>query len=202
MNTHPPVAARLAQALARHAVRISPPQRAQWSRAMANEMDHLPTQASKLAWAFNCLAVSYTERVRIMSRNILSLSRWVLALEMLLCFLPLTGMCYAVIVTAFYGFYQPLNAVLLCAATAVGPYGLFITVRHGILGRAVKSRLTPPLLCGLALWNLLAYTSQFAGQGAPLSAWREVLLCAVFPALGSFHLWNILAPRRTALAVS
>jgi hypothetical protein len=169
---------------------------------MANEMNHLPPHTSQLAWALNCVAVSYTERVRIMSRSVLSLSRWVLALEMLVCFLPLTLLCFAIVTTAFYGFYTPLNAVLLCSATAVGPFGLLVTLRHGILGRAVKSRVTLPLLCALALWNLLAYTSQFAGVGSPLSAWREVLLCAVFPALGSFHLWNLLAPRRAALAAS
>jgi hypothetical protein len=78
-----------ARGLLKHAARVSPGERVEWAQAMINELDYLSPDMSAIGWAFGCLSVCYSERIRAMVRPFESPPRLVLVLEMIaaLCLL-------------------------------------------------------------------------------------------------------------------
>ena len=96
---------RVAYRVAQHAARISPPERADWCQAMTHEMDHLPREASVLKWALGCVYVSYTERVRAMTRSLIPAPRYSSVYFLALPFARSTG------------YFLALTAILSTAAS-------------------------------------------------------------------------------------
>jgi hypothetical protein len=69
-----------------------PPQRAEWARAMAVEVEHIESDLAALRWALGCVLTSYREGLHL-NRSDLDVSRWLLGLEVLLVFGPGTSGC-------------------------------------------------------------------------------------------------------------
>ena len=137
-----------------------------------------------------------------MIRSFESLPRWMLSLEMLLCFLPLTLVFSTVVQTGVHGGYTLQAWLLYCSGSALGPIGLVAAFRSIFLASGGMSRATITGLCLLAAWTLAAYTSQILtfGQSHLSDWWQEFVIIAVFPALAVLHLVSINLHRRGSLA--
>lgn len=123
-----------------------------------------------------------------MSRSMKHLSRWVLSLEMLLCFVPVTCLFEAVISSSIRAMGSPQTALLFASATIVGPIGLIVAVKTVVFRRAV-GRKTVAALCVLALWTFAAYLALSLRNPAAMSSdWRDIVLIAVLPGLAAAHL--------------
>jgi hypothetical protein len=178
---------RIALGLAAHAAHILPLQRREWSSAMISEVDHLPSAGAAIRWAMGCIIAGYIERIR-MSRSLRHLSRWVLSLEMLLCFVPVTWLFAAVISSSIHAMPSLPTALLFVSATLVGPVGLMIAAKTLVFRQAV-GRITSAALCVLALWTFATYLALiFRNPSALSSGWRDIVLIAVLPGLAAVHL--------------
>ena len=189
---------RIALGLAAHAAHILPLERRDWSRAMISEIDHLPSAGAAIRWAMGCIIAGYIERIR-MSRSLRHLSRWVLSLEMLLCFVPVTCLFEFVISSSIRVMPSPPTSLLFVSATLVGPIGLVIAAKTLVFRRAV-GRITSAALCVLALWTFAVLSSRH--PGALSSDWRDIVLIAVLPGLAAAHLAFMAseAPKSSATA--
>jgi hypothetical protein len=181
---------RVARELVKHAAMALPEERADWAQAMINEFDYLPPDMSAVGWALGCIFVSYSERIRAMPRSLESLPRWVLTLEMLVCFLPLTLLFSAVVLRGIHGGFTLQACLLYCSGAILGPLGLLAALRSIFSSSPGMSRATIAGLCLLAAWTLAAYSAQILtfGQGHLSDWWREFVIIAVLPALAVIHL--------------
>ena len=172
--------------LARHAGKALPPGCAGWSSAMHNEVHHISDSRAALAWAFGCVLASYTERIRTMISGNPKISRWVLVLEMLGCFTPLSLAWLAML--ANLNRMQGAAGILALTATLAGPVGLIVAFKVVVLNRPLLTRLVAAGLCALAAWVVLAYSLILLAEGQSLGQWRDFVLMALLPALGIAHL--------------
>ena len=163
---------------------------------MVAEVGHIKSDGEALGWALGCLRHAYAARISRMRLGTLTPSRPVLALEMLVCFLPLTGVFAAAasgVVTA--GARTPSWLVALLAASVLGPLGLIAalppTLRRGAApGRAVAVVLGVPA----------ALTAAAFGAGILLApTWRDVVLCVLLPLAGAAHLAALRAGQAPSL---
>lgn len=124
-----------------------------------------------------------------MNPKSLRLPRWLLSMEMLLCFVPLTFFTVVLIVASLNGAMPIQTAVLNLSAAVVGPIGLLVAFRMIVLRRPTISRSLSVLLCLLAAWTLLAFALlAVGGSGSVSEWWREFVLIALLPAIGCVHL--------------
>lgn len=114
------------------------------------------------------------------------ISRWILVLEMLCCFTPLTLLCIAVL--ANLGRMQGMAGILALTVAAAGPIGLIVAFKVVLLNRPSLTKFAMAGLCILAAWTGLAYFLHILAEGEPARAWREFVLIALLPALGIVHL--------------
>jgi hypothetical protein len=193
---------RLALGLTAHAARILPAERRQWSQAMIAEVDNLPSAGAALRWAIGCVFAGYIERMRTMTHPIGHVARWVLSLEMLICFVPVTFLFVAVILSAMRGVWSIQTSLLYASATIVGPIGLVISVRSLVLKKAV-GRTTSIALCLLAAWTFVSYLALVLSNQStrPSDWWQIFVLIAFLPALAVAHLAFIAAEVRKSRAV-
>jgi hypothetical protein len=214
-GTNPSVQRRLAQRLAAHAAAVLPRHRKSFAAAMRNEIDHLPHDRQALFWALGCVVASYLERISDMTLGTLRVSRWVLGLEMLMCFFWLTWMFLALASRGLYfGFAGPLPMdpwfFTMLTVCAVGPIGSVVAFRSIVLGRRLLNRVTTIVLCVAAAWTCIAFVGEILNRGGWLvgrpGAQAEALglfvLFALLPALGVAHLVYLSkAESRRAIAV-
>jgi hypothetical protein len=176
---------RLAHHLAGHAARVLPRSQELWARSMLAELGHIKSDGAALGWALGCLRHAYSARISHMRFGTLSPSRPVLALEMLVCFLPLTGVFAAAasrLVTA--GARTPSWLVALLAASLLGPLGL-IAALPPTLRRGAAPRRAVALVLGVPA----ALTAAAFGAGIlPAPTWRDAVLCVLLPLAGAMHL--------------
>jgi hypothetical protein len=192
---------RLALGLTAHAARILPPERREWSKAMISEVDHLPSAGAAMRWAIGCVFAGYLERIRTMTHQIGHVARWVLSLEMLICFVPVTFLFVAVILSSMRGVWSIQTSLLYASATLIGPIGLVISLRSLVLGQAV-GRTTSTALCLLAAWTFASYLSLVLKYHSSRHTnwWQIVVLIAFLPALAAAHLAFIAAEARKSRA--
>jgi hypothetical protein len=179
----------LAVRLTSHTEKVLPESRAEWARAMRNEVQHISGNRAALVWALGCVFASYTERMRILLRSNPRISRWVLVLEMLCCFTPLTLLCIAVL--ANLGRMEGKTGILALTVAATGPVGLIVAFKVVVLNRPSLNRVGMAALCALAAWTALAYSLHIIAGGEPAHAWREFVLIALLPAVGIVHLLQL-----------
>jgi hypothetical protein len=153
---------------------------------MRNEVQHIPGNQAAVMWALGCVFASYLERMRTMVGSNLRISRWVLVLEMLCCFTPLTLLCVAVL--ANLGRMQGAAGMLALTVAAAGPIGLVVAFKVVVLKRPSLTKFAMAALCILAAWTGLAYSLHILAEGEPAHAWREFVLIALLPVLGIVHL--------------
>jgi hypothetical protein len=183
----------VARGLMKHAVRVSPKERAEWAQAMATELEYLPPDLQAVRWALGCILASYIGRMNNMLRSLAALPRWVLAMEMLICFLPLTLVFLTAINTASHGGYTSQAFLLYCSGSLLGPLGLAAAFHSIFLAPGRMSRTVIVGLGLLSVWTLAAYTSQLVnfGQSRLADWWQEFVIIAVLPALAVLHLASI-----------
>jgi hypothetical protein len=193
---------RMALSLARHAAKVAPPHRAEWFEAMINEINHLPRGASGARWAFGCVFVSYTERIAAMARSTTSFSRWILSLEMMICFVPLTFLLLAIVLRTTRGAMSVRDGLFFCSIAVVGPMGLAAAFSVLFLKRRSLNFATTTLLGGVAAWTVIGYSSLVFNVGDwthLFEFWREFLLIAVFPAMAALHLIQMARSERDSV---
>jgi len=180
----------LAIRLATHAANLLSDERSDWAQAITNEIRYVPSDSAALGWAIGCLFASYKERMRIMNTANSKMSRWISSLEMLVCFLPLSLLGLAVASMLLTG-RMPIQVALPNLLTAaIGPIGLIVAFRMFVLQRFALSGPMITVLCIAATWTILAFASGLAigGNGSIGEWWREFVLIALLPAVGSAHL--------------
>jgi hypothetical protein len=205
----------LGAGLMRATERLLPPRRRVWAEAMRREYEHLERREA-MTWAAGCFLVGLKERIAMIKGN-LKISRWLLAPEMMLCFLPLTllwldgidgasgllRLSRATLEKNFIG--APGGTLFLVTMLAgvlfatIGPVGIITAVRailwrqpvnHPWLRRALVAA---PLLYGVVA---LAARAAELGVGGLLDFnvsdafdfWSGMFLLSVLPALGAAHL--------------
>ena len=160
----------------------------------------------------------------------LKISRWLLAPEMLLCFVPLTNAWLDAIagvaniaslnVAAIHRYFLDVRGgtmelvAVVAGATlgALGPLGLLAASRLIVLGRSVRSGwLRHALVLGPGLFGALTVIAHAAvGGPAALSLrslnaidfWSGIFLLSALPALGAAHLLYLGRPIPGRSAVS
>ncbi len=114
------------------------------------------------------------------------ISRWVLVLEMLFCFTPLTWLCLATF--ANLGRMEGTTGMVALTVAAAGPIGLIVAFKVVVLNRPSLTKFAMAALCILAAWTGIAYALQILAEADPAGLWREFVLIALLPALGIAHL--------------
>jgi hypothetical protein len=211
---------RIARALAAHALRVAVPDRAEWTKAMMHEQEHLPPDASALSWALGCAFVSYRARLRSMTRlpdlpRWAEVPRWAQLTIWLLCFGPPIANFIPIVDTTAHG--HPLwwagmlpypamqEGLIFGSATLIEPIGL---------AAALWALSSPAHRLGttfmVALWTLTALATVYVGVPALSAEWRAiatpgeifslVLNFVLLPALGVALLQRLDACRRPAAA--
>ena len=177
----------LAVRISAHAARVLPRGRRAWAQAMTREIMHIPTDVAAFKWSCGCLFASYAERTRAVTYAVPHVSRWVLALEMLCCFTPLTLLFVAVI--AYSTKFQTLEVFLYLSAAALGPFGVIVAFKNIALNRPALSKSATLLLAILAIWTPVAnILHTLAQRGTLMGWWRETLMIPFLPALAAIHL--------------
>jgi hypothetical protein len=131
-------------------------------------------------------------------------SRWVLGLEMALCFVPLTWMFAALVSRGAFGFAGPIPIdawfVNMLFSTLAGPIGLLVAFRAVVLKHRSFDRFTLAALCLPAAWTLLQFAITFGrlmfSSGYPVEATGGLILFAILPAVGVAHLVYLTRPAR------
>jgi hypothetical protein len=221
-----PLAWRVAWGLAAHAARILPPERREWSQAMIAEVDHLPSAGAAMRWAIGCVFAGYIERTRSMIGTAGHVSRWVLSLEMLLCFAPLT-IAWLDGIFGVSGIVRPnahlargpsfsvpgVTLIVLVMIgrtilTSLGPISLIAAFRQLALGRSICTEwLRVAMVAAPILYGLLEVYIRFSYGGSAaflFSAadiahfWSGMLLTTVLPSIGAAHLLRLGPPTSPA----
>jgi hypothetical protein len=167
---------------------------------MRNEVHHISGNRAALKWALGCVFASYTERMRTMIASNPRISRWVLVLEMLFCFTPLTWLCLATF--ANLGRMDGKTGIFALTVAAAGPIGLIVAFKVVVLNRPSLTKFAMAALCLLAAWTGFAYSLQILAEAEPAQLWREFVLIALLPALGVAHLLFLATRPTNKLAAS
>lgn len=192
---------RIAVALLHAASSILPAMQREWLRDMRGELDFLP-DGTALKWAFGCVLASLHERVRAMLNSNGKISRPVLVLEWLMCFVPLT-LLWAVAVTLIVsrGHASP-EFVVAAAFGTLGPIALIASLTATASTRKADShRVARLLVVGFAVMVLLQLVNIAADGRLNLQWFRfdlgTFLLLSLLPLLGALHFEHLArAPAR------
>lgn len=229
MNCLAPLLRRLTLALMQLATQLLPRTRADWARAMRAELDRIGNHQQAFAWALGCVLAGFKERINAVITTHPKISRWILAPEMLLCFIPLTiGWRDGIVggsgivrldlnVIHRYFLDVPGGTLILIAMltgvvlATVGPLGLLAAFRSIVWGRPLRSkRVRAFLVIGPILYGVLTLFLRLAIDGVPsfgfrtddaFDFWSGILLLSVLPALGAIHMLRIFPrnPHRSAV---
>lgn len=174
--------------IARHAGAVLLPHRPDWAKAMASEVDHLSSDSAAFHWAIGCLIASYRERIKITLTRNLYVSRWLMSLEMLVCFVPLTWLGTTVLYVYATGNLPTQEAFLNLSAAAIGPIGLAAALWAIVFKRSAFGNGVILTLCILAGWTVLSFSALALGGMGTISNWREFFLIVLLPSIGTAHL--------------
>lgn len=168
---------------------LFPQHRSDWAKALANEVQHVSGDMDALRWATGALLTAFRERIRFMKSGTLHIPRWLLGMEMLVCFVPLTLLGVAVIGAAVKGVMPLPSATLYLSVVAAGPLGLVVAFRKILRRNATLGRGAVVVLCIAAGWTLLGYTLQLLTANSTIAeSWHEFIVIALLPAIGVAHL--------------
>jgi hypothetical protein len=143
---------RLAAALMRHAARIMPVTRADWSAAMESEMSGIEDDGEALRWALGCVTAGYRERMNAM--NLLQTWYARSALACLIVLLSLREFFAPMLIVAYRMKYLGL-AHFLGLRTAGDDYRRLIPVMDATPSWLVALWVVAGLLYLVALWQML-----------------------------------------------
>lgn len=186
-----------AECLLAAASRILPDARRDWGQAMRAELDCAEADATALSWAFGCVLASVQERATTMMSSNGRISRWVLIVEWLACFTPLTLLWGVAVSHVVSHDDVPIEVLAAAALGTFGPLALATSILATLstLQRALRP-VAQALAVGFALMVLLQLADAIADGGLHLQ-WFEFngsvfVLLALLPLAGSLHLVHIL----------
>jgi hypothetical protein len=222
LNRISPLLRRVTLALIRLAAQLLPRTRDDWARAMRAELDRIDNDREAFAWAFGCALAGLKERIDAMATHP-KISRWILAPEMLLCFVPLTigwrdgiigstgivRLNVDVIQRYFLGVHGGILTLVVIFSgvvlATVGPLGLLAAFRSIVWGRPIRNEwLRAFLVIGPILYGLMTLVSRLAMDGLPsfsfatddaFDFWSGILLLSILPALGATHMLRLFPPK-------
>ncbi|HEX5459263.1 MAG TPA: hypothetical protein VFX20_04760 [Steroidobacteraceae bacterium] len=153
-----------------------------------------------LSWCLGTLCASYKERLRAMSLNDPLLSKPILVLEVLTCFLASSAL-WAWSLRAVATQMLPAGAGLyLATAASIGPVGLVAFGRVAVGNSSSSGRHGSLALVLLAGWAAAAI---FLCPGMPPPfrdmPWRDRTLFVLLPLMGAAH-YHFLAHNTTSIA--
>lgn len=182
-------------------------QDSEWARAMRAELEHVPARV-RSSWAIGCLISAIKRRLDFMRIENFRVSRGVLLLELLVCFVPLTWGWWEVLFGSsnilrlnpalveehFLGSSLGIGVLGMMLGGVVigivGPIGLFLMSRAVMSGKGLGSRpwgLTMiAAVAGYAAASILLRL--IAGPGAYAADLSFILLFGILPAAGIAHL--------------
>jgi hypothetical protein len=153
MNGQGQVMRRCAFALMRHAARIMPASRVQWSAAMESELAHIENDSVALHWALGCVIAGYRERISDMLHTWYARS----ALACLLVLLALREFFAPLLIFAYRMQYLGL-AHFLGLRTAGDDYRRLIPIMDATPSWLAAMWVAAGLLYLVALWQMLRRT--------------------------------------------
>ena len=191
---------------------LLPQGKAEWARAMRSELQHIDGDHEALKWALGCLLASIKMRSSAMVLGNFRVSRWVLALEMALCFVPLSLGWFDIVfgqsgvvrlnadIVERYFFAVPggTTMLILIFATAIlgvlGPVGVLLALRAIVLNQPVRSRqIAYAVIAGSVLVGavLLAQTLLFGSIATVPEIAGMLIMFSALPAAGMAHLAHL-----------
>ena len=200
-------------------------QHAEWVRAMRAELPYLSNEHERLRWAFGCLVAAIKQRFAPMDTGTFRISRWVMLIETLVCFVPLTigwldfnfgpsGITQHTpeIIERFY-LSVPGGAFIVsmlfagAVVSVLGPIGLFLGLRYVLVGRGIRNRAVGITLIGIPIaLNVLGTIAGFlVGPEDFSGSFEATLLLVILPVVGFAHLMylaNPAAPTSAAAALA
>jgi hypothetical protein len=191
---------RLAIVLVRVAGRILPVSRREWLRDMRSELEYVKSDSVALEWAVGCVLASLKERVSEMLNTNGKISRPVLVLEWLMCFVPLSLVWFAG-VRFIFKFGATADIVV---AIAFGALGLIALVAALVTTFSRSTRIPDRLLKVLAGAFALMVVLQLTNAGATGKldlAWFKFdlsvfITLSLLPLLGTIHLAYLSRPHQ------
>jgi len=197
--------------------RLMPKSRRDWADAMRSEVDHIPGH-ERTSFALGCCWTAIKLRLAPMNTGDFRVSRWVMLVETIGGFGPLTLAWYLTIFGAsglarldgelirrvFYTSQggEFLFAMMLLGAVVglSGPIGLFLGLRYVMTGRALDNRalgwalVVVPVaanlfgMIGASLWGPEGYTT------TSLAFWIYTVMLTWAPAAVVVHLMHLARP--------
>jgi hypothetical protein len=197
-------------------------QHAEWVRAMRAELSYLSNEHERLRWAFGCLVAAIKQRFAPMDTGTFRISRLVMLIETLGCFVPLTigwldlnfgpsGIIRHTpeIIERFY-LSAPGGAFIVsmllagAVASVLGPIGLFLGLRYVLVGRGIRNRAVGITLIGIPIaLNVLGTIAGFlVGPEDFKVSFEATLLFVILPVVGIAHLMYLTKPEAPASAAA
>jgi hypothetical protein len=159
---------------------------------MRGELEAVQSNRAALSWAFGCVMASVQERVLTMLNSNHGISRPVLMLEWLMCFVPLT-LLWAIVMTLIIT--RDSSPAALYAAAAfgtLGPIALIVSLIATVTKRKVDTRrIARALVVGFAVMVLLQILSSALRTNVEWQWLRFDLgtffLLSLLPLVGALH---------------
>jgi hypothetical protein len=175
---------------------------------MRAELDYVSSDAAALRWACGCVMAGLKERMNAMLSSNSGISRWVLVLEWLMCFTPLTLAWIAGL--RFISSYYEHAGLDIYIGTAFGTLGLVALI--GSLVETLCDRrlgldaIAPILAIAFAAMGCLQLVDASASGRLNLSWFKfdpsTFVLFALLPLLGSLHLIHLSRTRKAQPAAA
>ncbi len=189
-------------------------QNAEWGRAMRAELSYLSNESDRLRWAFGCLVAAIKQRIVPMDTGTFRISRWVMLIETLGCFVPLTiawldlnfgpsGIIHHTpeVIERFYlsapgGAFIVSMLFTVAVVSALGPLGIFLGLRYVLMGRGIRLRAAGMVLIGVPITlSVLGTIAGFLmGPDDFNVRLEDTLLFVILPVVGIAHLMYLAKP--------
>jgi hypothetical protein len=210
------IARRTAEMLAQAATGwLEPTRRGAWARAMRAELDHIESDYEAVRWALGCALAAVTLRRTDMDMGTLRVSRFVVALEMALCFVPLTFVWVDVVVgnsgvawldpesvrRYYLGNTEGVAALAKMFAGALigvlGPLGVIVALRYIVLGRGLtRGMISFAMIAGPLLLGVVYVIGNMATDTRFTPSWFGFYVLFVgLPVAGAMHLLYLGRPQ-------
>ena len=168
-----------------------PENRSEWTRAMKNESRYLSNDLQALLWVSGCVKTATIERINTMKSGSLRVSRFVLSIEMLCCFIPVSFI-FLVLMMNFIEI-QSIRTdgrfITYAALGMIGPIGLMLGSRLLLRQPYNMGKLLKSVLYTLAAGIVIGGLMQVAAGNILLNDWWLVLiLTTLMPAAALLHL--------------
>ncbi|HVY22374.1 MAG TPA: hypothetical protein VG962_03395 [Steroidobacteraceae bacterium] len=191
MTTGSRFCSRIAYVLLRHAQAVMPRHRRDWVHAMHAELEHVE-QHHALRWVIGCVIACYIERLKIMNRSKFIISRWLLSVEILVCFLPAT-ILWIFAMLNMSSFIEKQIMIVSASLIIIVPINLWLGLRFVVMQRPLRYKVHVVSTLLLAVCAVLQSFGMQNPEREALFFWFEfdwglIFMLLVLPALCCWHL--------------